>query len=185
MKIEIKEPRVVHSIYDGVVEGKDVVTATKVFSQNADIYRNGADVDPDMLMYTVYSYGEGNPDVPGNLYWGLTVLEPVQVHGECNMTRGHFHCDRNCAEVYFGAGGEGLLILMDEKGNAWAEKIFPGSLHLIDGKLAHRVVNTGDVPLKVGACWPTTAGHDYEATQKQKFPFRIFKRDEEIIFEKD
>lgn len=100
------------------------------------------------------------------------------------MTRGHFHQDRDCAEFYFGVEGEGLLLLMDSEGEVWAEKIFKGSLHHIDGSLAHRVVNTGDVQLKVGACWPTTAGHDYDAIEAHEFPCRVMRVNGEILFEK-
>ena len=70
-------------------------------------------------------------------------MEPVTIHGECNMTRGHFHMDWDCAEFYFGISGTGLLLLMDEDGKAWAERVAPGSLHHIDGHLAHRLINTG------------------------------------------
>lgn len=119
--------------------------------------------------------------VPGELLWGLTILEPLCVSGECNMTRGHFHQDRNCAEYYFGLGGNGLLLLMDEEGTCHAEKVFKGSLHHISGKLAHRLINTGDEQLKVGACWSPAAGHDYEAIEKREFSYRVFKEDNEII----
>ncbi|MCB6313949.1 cupin domain-containing protein, partial [Gordonibacter pamelaeae] len=85
------------------------------------------------------------------------MLYPVLVNGECNMTRGHWHENRECVEFYFCLSGEGLLMLMDEDGTTWAEKTYPGSLHHIDGHLAHRLINTGEEPMKIGACWPCDA----------------------------
>lgn len=182
--MEIVEPKAIHNIYDGVIEGKDVKHYDKVLSQIKDIYQNTDGVDEETHLYTVYSYEEGRSDQQGNLNWGLTILEPVCINDECNMTRGHFHSDPNCAEFYFGIEGEGLLLLMDRSGKMWAEKVFKGSLHHIDGSLAHRLVNTGDTQCKIGACWPTTAGHDYESIEKNEFPYRIFKRNGKIEFEK-
>ena len=100
------------------------------------------------------------------------------------MTKGHFHVNKDCAEIYFGIAGVGLLLLMDEEGHTWAEKVYEGSLHHIDGRIAHRLVNTGDEDLKVGACWPTSAGHDYHAIEKREFGYRVYKRNGQIEFEK-
>lgn len=175
--MKIVEPQVIHRMYDGVIEGEGVMFYEKRFSQIKGVYENPEGVPEDTLMYQVYSYEKVDAVVPGELLWGLTILEPVLINGECNMTRGHFHQDRSCAEYYFGLGGEGLLLLMDEDGHCHGEKIFQGSLHHISGKLAHRLVNTGDVPLKVGACWPPCAGHDYQAIERQEFPVRIVKED--------
>ncbi|MDI3312094.1 MAG: glucose-6-phosphate isomerase family protein, partial [Thermoanaerobacterium sp.] len=102
------------------------------------------------------------------------------IEDECNMTRGHFHQDKNCAEYYFCVEGEGLLLLMNDNSEMWAEKVYPGSVHYIDGKYAHRLVNIGDTVLKVGACWPTTAGHDYDAIEKNEFPYRVYKRNGKV-----
>ena len=79
-------------------------------------------------------------------------MKPVLVNGECNITRGHFHQALNCDEIYFCFQGEGLLLYMDENGKCWAEKMSAGSVHYIDGRLAHRLVNTGDGELHIGAC---------------------------------
>lgn len=98
------------------------------------------------------------------------------------MTKGHFHENKDCVEFYFGIQGEGLLLLMDESGYTWAEKVFEGSLHHIDGHVAHRLVNIGEIDLKVGACWPTSAGHDYVAIEEKAFGYRIKKINNQIEF---
>ncbi len=179
--MKIFEPKVIHDMYEGVIEGADVKCYKKTFEQISNIYENSENIPKDTLMYTVYSFQEIDDMISGELLWGLTILEPVYVVGECNMTRGHFHQDKNCAEYYFGLGGEGLLLLMDEDGNCHAEKVFKGSLHHISGKLAHRLINTGEERLKVGACWPPVAGHDYEAIEKKEFTYRVFKENGKII----
>lgn len=180
--MNIVEPNAVHKIYGGVIEGATVQTATKKFNEVSNLYQNNA-IDDNPTVYNVYSYSQGDANIAGNLNWGLTVMKPICIHEECNMTKGHFHENRNCAEIYFGIAGEGLLMLMDEEGNTWAEKIYQGSLHHIDGHLAHRLINIGDSDLKVGACWPTTAGHDYEAVTTREFAYRVFKRNGKIEIE--
>lgn len=180
--MKIIEPKAMHNIYSDVIKGENVKFYEKKFSQIKGIYENNKGINDETLMYTVYSYENGEPNQLGNLYWGLTILEPVYVNGECNMTRGHFHSNTDCAEFYFGIEGEGLLLLMNEEGEMWAEKVFKGSLHYIDGKIAHRLVNVGDTKCSVGACWPSSAGHNYEAIEKHDFPNRVFKINNELIF---
>lgn len=165
------------------IRGKNAVRYEKRLKDMPGIYQNVEKVDPELLLYTVYSYEPNKEENPGNLYWGLTVLEPVTVNGECAMTKGHFHVDKTCAEFYFCMGGSGLLLLVDESGKTWAEKMEKGSLHYIGGTWAHRLVNTGYEQLKVGACWPTAAGHDYDAVLNGGFGARVFKRDAGIVWE--
>lgn len=62
---------------------------------------------------------------------------------------------------------------MDESGKCWFEPIRPGSLHYIPGCVAHRLANTGDTPLRVGACWPSDAGHDYASIAEHGFTARL------------
>jgi len=180
--MNVIDPSVVHHLMDGVPEGEGVTRAVKRYHEVASLYENPRDDDP--VVYEVYAHDVG-PAVKGNLLWGLTVMKPVDSNGECNMTRGHFHDDRDCAEYYFCLRGEGLLLLMDEQGETWAERMFEGSLHHIDGHVAHRCVNTSaDEELWVGACWPTVSGHDYEAVERREFGYRVKRTGNEIIFEK-
>lgn len=62
---------------------------------------------------------------------------------------------------------------MDESGKCWFEPMQPGSLHYIPGYIAHRLANTGDTPLRVGACWPSDAGHDYASIAEHGFTARL------------
>lgn len=178
--MEIQNPQATFDLAGQNLKGQNVRFYQKRLEQIQSVYQDARGMQSSTLMYTVYSYEAGKANKKGDLYYGLTVMEPVTVNGECNMTRGHFHSDRTCAEFYFGFAGNGLLLLMDEDGHIWAERVFRGSLHHIDGSLAHRLVNTGDSQLCVGACWPTTAGHDYAAIEAREFPCRIFRRDGKV-----
>ncbi len=181
--MEIKSASVKHDIFDGVITGENVSSYQKMYEDIKGIYQNEDSSLTNTVMYEVYSHACGDANEVGNLSWGLTILKPITVCDECNMTRGHFHENKTCAEYYFGIEGEGLLMLMREDGECWCEKVEKGSLHHIDGTLAHRLINTGDSDLKVGACWSPKAGHDYEAIEKKPFPYRVFKRNGKIEVE--
>ncbi|MBP3853727.1 MAG: glucose-6-phosphate isomerase [Erysipelotrichaceae bacterium] len=163
------------------LQGDCVEKAEKKYEAVSHMYKEQDPALNGTTMYTVYSIEE--PPLPGHLLWGLSVLHPVTVQGECNMTRGHFHQDRQCQEYYWCMQGEGLLMLMDEQGHCWAEEMKEGTLHKIDGTIAHRLVNTGDCDLEVVACWPSTSGHDYEAIEEKPFPIRVFKKGDQLIYE--
>jgi glucose-6-phosphate isomerase len=64
---------------------------------------------------------------------------------------------------------------MDDQGNVRGERMFPGSLHYIPGRTAHRVANTSDTSLSFGACWPSNAGHNYGTIEKNGFTARLKK----------
>ncbi len=182
--MEIKNANICHDYLNGVIEGQEVITSTKILKDARHFYEcDDKKLSDDTVMYEVYMYSQGNSKQRGNLNWGLTVMKPVYVNGECNMTRGHFHEDLDCAEFYFGLGGEGLLLLMDDANHCWAEKVEVGSVHHIDGTIAHRLINTGNEEFKVGACWNTTAGHDYERIEDHPFTVRVYKKEGTIVTE--
>jgi glucose-6-phosphate isomerase len=124
---------------------------------------------PEQIVYEVQSYHPVAEHTAGGLFFGITRIHPGTVGNEYFMTRGHFHKIENRAEFYWGIEGEGTLILMDRNRNTWAEKMYPGSLHYINGYTAHRTANTGNGILSFGACWPADAGHDYEIIAERGF----------------
>jgi glucose-6-phosphate isomerase, archaeal len=91
------------------------------------------------------------------------------VDNEYFMTHGHFHEKRNRTEYYATIEGEGALILMDDSRKTWMEPMSPGTLHFIPPNVAHRVANSGTIPLRLVACWPSDAGHDYDVIRKHGF----------------
>lgn len=104
-----------------------------------------------------------SPQGEGELFVGMTHLHPGLIGDEFYMTRGHFHQRREQGEVYFGIRGSGLLLLQNERGEARLEQVSPGSVHIIPGNTAHRLINTGTEILSALAVWPTVAGHDYRS----------------------
>ena len=90
------------------------------------------------------------------------------------MTRGHFHTNPERGEWMMTTSGTGMLVLKDREGNAFTEPMEAGSVHLIDGRLAHRVINTGSVPLVFMVVWLSDCGHDYESLRSDGFGCRFF-----------
>jgi len=113
-------------------------------------------------------------ETPGVVLWGSTILHPGTVGEEFFMTRGHRHLKPTHGEMIFCVQGSGLLVLMDDAGVTTRHTLQPGTTLWIDGRLAHRTVNTGDVPLIFWCAWPNDCGHNYESTKL--FPFEpVFK----------
>ncbi|HWF66681.1 MAG TPA: glucose-6-phosphate isomerase family protein [Acidobacteriaceae bacterium] len=130
----------------------------------------------DLELYRVHAYMPVPAGTEGGLYWGNTVLQPGKIGDEYFMTKGHFHRIRNRAEYYLTFCGAGALLLMDEAGVTRYETMSPGSVHYIPGNTAHRVANTGSVPLVFAACWPSDAGYDYETIEREGFSARLIER---------
>jgi glucose-6-phosphate isomerase, archaeal len=128
---------------------------------------------PDTVVYRVQAWCPVPEGTKGGLFWGTTTVEPGQVGSEYFMTHGHFHLKRDRTEYYATVEGEGALILMDESRRTWMEPMSAGSVHFIPPKIAHRVANSGKTPLRFAACWPSDAGHDYDAIRKHGFGARL------------
>jgi glucose-6-phosphate isomerase len=134
------------------------------------------EMDPAQVMYAM-EYWKPVPDgTEGGLFFGNSTVFPGVIGEEYFMTRGHFHAKRDRAEFYSTASGTGMLVLMDEQRRATVQEMGAGSTHYITGRIAHRVVNTGAVPLTFLACWPSDAGYDYAAIEEQGFSVRILRR---------
>ncbi len=178
--MNIIEPKQMFHFNTGVFKGEGVEHYQKKYQDISSIYASKDDQLNDVTMYEVYSFGGGEPN---ELLMGLTVMYPITVQGECNMTRGHFHLNRDEPEIYFGCAGEGLLLMMKEDGEVFAQKVFEGSVHYIHGCYAHRLINTGNTVFKVGAFWRALAGHDYDAITKHPFPYRVYLKEGKLVIE--
>lgn len=119
------------------------------------------------VVYRTYGMA-GDRETPDLLY-ATTAIEPGDVDGECFMTRGHFHTKPERGEWMLTLRGSGSLVLRDRDGQAWTEKMEAGSVHMIDGRHAHRVANTGDEPLVFVVTWLADCGHDYETIMREGF----------------
>lgn len=160
----------------GELTGDPVIRSEKRLKQLTEAFARLEGCDPETLLYEVQAWLPVSEGTSGGLFYGLSTVYPGQVGGEFFMTRGHFHQTIGTAEFYWGISGRGLLVLMDEQRQSRAEIVEEGSLHYVPGRTAHRLVNIGTVPLKVGACWPSDAGHDYDKVKG--FSVRVFASEE-------
>jgi glucose-6-phosphate isomerase len=129
-------------------------------------------ISDDTVMYEVDMVLKENCD----MQYAITTIHPLLVNGQCNMTQGHFHGDKDFGEIYQGISGKGALLLVDEAGNTTVEKVFPGSVHLIEGYVGHRTVNTSDEEaLKIGCYWSKhTKGYNRQAMLDCPFTINIY-----------
>src|SRR6266568_8620170 len=153
----------------------EVRESVKTLGQLSGIFANTKalrEMDPKTVVYRVQAWCPLPEGTEGGLFWGSTVVEPGQVNSEYFMTHGHYHLKRDRTEYYGTVEGVGALVLMDQDRRTRMESMSPGSLHFIPPHTAHRVVNTGQVPLRFVACWPSDAGHDYDSIRKHGFGSR-------------
>ena len=151
---------------DGRFDGGEP-TSVRTVQDLREAWATTPDASDERVVYRTYGLG-GDLETPELLY-ATTVLEPGDVEGECFMTRGHFHTKPERGEWMLTLGGQGQLVLRDRDGKAWAEPMSEGSVHLIDGRHAHRVANTGDEPLVFIVTWLADCGHDYETVRREGF----------------
>lgn len=138
-------------------------------------------MDQSTVVYRVQAWCPIPEGSEGGQFWGTTVVEPGQVDSEYFMTHGHFHRKRDRTEFYATIEGLGALILMTEDRKTRMEAMSPGSLHFIPPHTAHRVANTGNSPLRLVACWPSDAGHDYDAIRMFGFGARLLNVQQEPV----
>ncbi len=158
------------------LSGEGVIDSQRNIGQLANVFgdeESRKKMNQDELVYNVQAHLPAKEGTSGGLYFGTTIIQPGKVGNEYFMTRGHFHSISDRAEYYWGVKGEGMLILMDKNRNTWAEKMYSGSLHYIGPDIAHRVANTGNVPLHFGASWPSDAGHNYNEIDQNGFSARL------------
>lgn len=163
--------------YDnGQISGNAVHNYTKNLRDLPNIFEDKeafSNSNGNKIIYLVQAIFPTKENTEGGLFYGKTVIYPGKIGNEYYMTKGHFHEKADRGEFYWGIEGEGMLLLMDKNRKTWAEKMYPGSLHYINGYTAHRTVNTGDSILSFGACWPSDAGHNYQEIIDKGFSARL------------
>jgi len=162
------------------MKGEPVINQIRKLKDLSGIFKDQeafAQLNPETLVYSVQSRMPVAEGTRGGLFLGLSTIYPGKVGSEYFMTKGHFHAKSDRAEFYWGVQGKGMLILMDRERNTWAEEVYPGSLHYIGSEIAHRLANTGNENLLVGACWPSDAGHDYQEIAVNGFSARLLEVD--------
>ncbi len=174
--LEIKEPIYKVDYLNGKITGKDIRNPIKKLKDLPNIFEDDEaflKLDGEEIIYEVQAILPVKEGLEGGLFYGKTIINPGKVGDEYFMTKGHFHQKIDRAEFYWGIEGEGMLLLMDEDRNCWAEKMYSGSLHYINGYIAHRTINTGTIKLFFGACWSSDAGHNYQKIMDNGFSARL------------
>ncbi|HVT11234.1 MAG TPA: glucose-6-phosphate isomerase family protein [Fimbriimonadaceae bacterium] len=161
----------------GLLSGAQVLDAQKCVGDLRELWMEPAEIaDPDALLYRTQTFRTGL-EAEGILFWGNTTLMPGRVGAEFFMTRGHRHLRKTHGELCVTVWGQGALVLMDEDRSTRFEEMRPGSTHWIDGRFAHRTVNTGDEPLVFLCAWPADCGHDYDEVARLGFGARLLDVD--------
>jgi len=173
---------------DGTLDAPGMRSLVKKLGQLKQVFSDQsahAQMDPETVVYRVWWWEPVEAGTEGGLFWGTTEILPGKVGKEFFMTHGHQHAIRDRAEFYGTVSGEGMLVLRDENGKTWYEPMRPGSLHYIPGRVAHRTVNTGEMPFRFIASWPSDAGHDYDVIATEGLGARVIEKDGKAVFVKD
>ena len=176
--LEILSSPVQIGLTDFSLRGEPVIHQQRTIKHLAGFYLDQEAIQSmpgETPAYSVQAWFPVKDDTPAGLFFGTSTVMPGKVGREYFMTKGHFHARSDRAEFYWGVQGKGMLILMDRNRNTWAEEVYPGSLHYIGGETAHRLANTGDDNLVVGACWPSDAGYDYKEIETNGFSARLLE----------
>ncbi|MGQ8335350.1 glucose-6-phosphate isomerase family protein [Sunxiuqinia sp. A32] len=183
-KMRMQKSPVYLNLEDYEMTGEPIINQVRRLQDISGIFKNEQafkEIDQEQLAYTVQAWMPVPEKTPGGLFFGVSTIYPGKVGNEYFMTKGHFHSELDRAEFYWGIQGRGALILMDHNRRVWAEEVYPGSLHYIGGHIAHRLANTGEKNLIVGACWPSDAGHNYEEIAINGFSGRLVEQDGEPV----
>jgi glucose-6-phosphate isomerase len=158
----------------GAISGPAVTESQKTVGDlNGYWLDHSAIADPHAVLYQTQTFWAAEEGTEGAVLWGNTTLFPGRVGNEFFMTRGHRHVLATRGELCVTVSGSGLLLLMDENRESRTEEMKPGSTHWIDGRLAHRTVNTGEQPLVFLCDWPADCGHDYGEIAERGFSIRV------------
>jgi glucose-6-phosphate isomerase len=155
----------------GVIEAPTIVQERRLSDMRglyADPAAEAALADANPLIYRVYE-ATTNPETAGQLRYSTTVIEPGTVGDEYFMTKGHYHAKGECAELYFGLSGEGILILQTPEGVVNVQPMVAGAASYVPPFWGHRTINTGSVPFVFFACYPAEAGYNYGAIAESGF----------------
>ncbi|MGB8980987.1 MAG: glucose-6-phosphate isomerase family protein [Anaerolineales bacterium] len=111
---------------------------------------------------------------------GTTVILSGKVGDEYHMTKGHFHARDDQPEIYYCVQGEGFLQMESRDGDYHAVPWKAGTITHIPPQYAHRVINTGRVPLVFVASFHVSAGHEYDLIEARGFRNIFIERDGKV-----
>lgn len=139
----------------------------KVFFFETSVVENMLASGLNPIIYEVYECLQ--PENEGELNFGTTILYPGKVGGEYYFTKGHYHLRHDASEVYLGLKGDGIILLQSKTGDVKVESLKARKVVYVPSGWGHRTINVGDETLIFFFVYPSNAGHDYEAVEKQGF----------------
>jgi glucose-6-phosphate isomerase len=168
---------------DGDLIGNVDKSETKIGALKNLLYDQAtADMaDQNSVAYTVKVQKNGVQNgQQGGLFFGISTLNPGLIGQEYIFTRGHYHQVLDTGEYYWGIKGTGYLMMHQQDGAEYHLPITPGRVLYIPGKVAHRLVNTGNTKLVVGAVWQSISGHQY--SERSLFTTHVLEQDGQPVF---
>jgi glucose-6-phosphate isomerase len=129
----------------------------------------------DPVVYEVFENSQ--PEVEGQINFGVTVLNPGKIGREYYLTKGHFHTKENTAELYVGLTGEGMMIMQTKDGQPEILKIQPGHVIYVPPFWAHRTINVGRSKLTFFFVYPSDSGHDYGTIREKGFAKIVIEKE--------
>ena len=137
----------------------------------------------NVVVYRVYEFK--NSESSNDLVYGVSIVAPLKIGKEYNMTKGHFHETVDTSEIYFCLNGDGYMVMETETGVTECIRMTKGTLVYVAPYFSHRTVNTGNQEFINLFCYPAHAGHDYRTIEKNGFRKIIFEeKGEPIIVDK-
>ncbi|MEM1588929.1 MAG: glucose-6-phosphate isomerase [Candidatus Bathyarchaeia archaeon] len=121
----------------------------------------------DPVVYEVFEYPQ--PEVDGQINFGVTVLYPGKIGNEYFFTKGHYHTKETTAELYVGLKGEGIMLMQTKDGQSSTLPIKPGHVVYVPPFWAHRTINVGKKKLTFFFAYPSDSGHDYGTIKEKGF----------------
>lgn len=116
-----------------------------------------------------------------DMVMGTTQIFPGKIGHEYHMTKGHFHQRDDQPEIYACVQGKGFLQMMTAEGEYISHPWEAGVVSHIPPQFAHRVVNTGSIPLVFVSFYHLAAGHDYRPVEERGLKYRIIERDGQAV----
>jgi glucose-6-phosphate isomerase len=141
----------------------------------ADAAAEAARAAENPLMYDVFEATE-NPIEAGQLRYSTTVIYPGKIGDEYFFTKGHYHAKGECAEIYTGITGTGLLLMQTREGEIHTIEMTRGVAAYVPPFWAHRTINVGSDNFAFYACYPADAGYDYAAIADKGFASLVLER---------
>ena len=147
---------------------KRYLSQMKGMFADEDAYNRMLAEQGDVLVYEFHEMG--SPEKAGDLAFGCSITYPGMVGNEYFMTKGHFHCVLDTAEVYYCLSGHGYMLMENPEGDWDAMELTPGHALYVPGRFAHRSINVDpNNPLVTFYVFRADSGHDYATIETRGY----------------